>query len=114
MRLDVWEKGNISPLQLSEKLRSAVRHALCDAVMEFRVLPAPLCMEAACPPEEQSSGGKLQGLFWVFLPRASVGPGPSASCVLEPGRPDSVGRLLWLSAPHRAAPVLGSRPLPRF
>uniref|UniRef100_A0A8C0J3F0 SZT2 subunit of KICSTOR complex n=1 Tax=Chelonoidis abingdonii TaxID=106734 RepID=A0A8C0J3F0_CHEAB len=49
VRLDVWEKGNISPLQLSEKLRSAVRHALCDAVMEFRVLPAPLCMEAACP-----------------------------------------------------------------
>uniref|UniRef100_A0A452J1J0 Uncharacterized protein n=1 Tax=Gopherus agassizii TaxID=38772 RepID=A0A452J1J0_9SAUR len=52
LRLDVWEKGNISPLQLSEKLRSAVRHALCDAVMEFRVLPAPLCMEAACPLEE--------------------------------------------------------------
>ncbi|XP_073214111.1 KICSTOR complex protein SZT2 isoform X12 [Lepidochelys kempii] len=60
VRLDVWEKGNISPLQLSEKLRSAVRHALCDAVMEFRVLPAPLCMEAACPPEEQSGGGGLR------------------------------------------------------
>uniref|UniRef100_A0A8C3F5R6 SZT2 subunit of KICSTOR complex n=1 Tax=Chrysemys picta bellii TaxID=8478 RepID=A0A8C3F5R6_CHRPI len=56
VRLDVWEKGNISPLQLSEKLRSAVRHALCDAVMEFRVLPAPLCVEAACPLEELGSG----------------------------------------------------------
>ncbi|XP_067423935.1 KICSTOR complex protein SZT2 [Emydura macquarii macquarii] len=54
VRLDVWEKGNISPLQLSEKLRSAVRHAVCDAVMEFRVLPAPLCVE------ELGSGGDLR------------------------------------------------------
>uniref|UniRef100_A0A663MEW2 SZT2 subunit of KICSTOR complex n=1 Tax=Athene cunicularia TaxID=194338 RepID=A0A663MEW2_ATHCN len=49
VRLDIWEKGNISLLQLSEKLRGALRHALCDAVMEFLVLPAPLCVEAACP-----------------------------------------------------------------
>uniref|UniRef100_A0A8U8AQY3 Uncharacterized protein n=1 Tax=Geospiza parvula TaxID=87175 RepID=A0A8U8AQY3_GEOPR len=45
VRLDIWEKGNISLLQLSEKLRGALRHALCDAVMEFLVLPAPLCVE---------------------------------------------------------------------
>lgn len=49
VRLDIWEKGNISLLQLSEKLCGALRHALCDAVMEFLVLPAPLCVEAACP-----------------------------------------------------------------
>lgn len=49
VRLDIWEKGNISLLQLLEKLRGALRHALCDAVMEFLVLPAPLCVEAACP-----------------------------------------------------------------
>lgn len=49
VRLDIWEKGNISLLQLSEKLHGALRHALCDAVMEFLVLPAPLCVEAACP-----------------------------------------------------------------
>ncbi|XP_074859546.1 KICSTOR complex protein SZT2 isoform X5 [Carettochelys insculpta] len=60
VRLDVWEKGNISPLQLSEKLRSAVRHALCDAVMEFRVLPAPLCVEAAGSLEELGSGRGLK------------------------------------------------------
>uniref|UniRef100_A0A8C2TAU1 SZT2 subunit of KICSTOR complex n=1 Tax=Coturnix japonica TaxID=93934 RepID=A0A8C2TAU1_COTJA len=49
VRLDIWEKGNISLLQLSEKLRGALRHALCDAIMEFLVLPAPLCVEASCP-----------------------------------------------------------------
>lgn len=49
VRLDIWEKGNISVVQLSEKLRGALRHALCDAIMEFLVLPAPLCLEAACP-----------------------------------------------------------------
>ncbi|XP_030427543.1 KICSTOR complex protein SZT2 isoform X11 [Gopherus evgoodei] len=77
VRLDVWEKGNISPLQLSEKLRSAVRHALCDAVMEFRVLPAPLCMEAACPLEELGSGGGLRRTVsetkGLALPAGSVG-----------------------------------------
>ncbi|XP_038267923.1 KICSTOR complex protein SZT2 isoform X3 [Dermochelys coriacea] len=84
VRLDVWEKGNISPLQLSEKLRSALRHALCDAVMEFRVLPAPLCMEAACPPEEQGSGGGLRRTMsetkGLALPAGSAG----ASRVLPP------------------------------
>ncbi|XP_032650188.1 KICSTOR complex protein SZT2 isoform X1 [Chelonoidis abingdonii] len=77
VRLDVWEKGNISPLQLSEKLRSAVRHALCDAVMEFRVLPAPLCMEAACPLEELGSGGGLRRTMsetrGLALPAGSAG-----------------------------------------
>lgn len=63
VRLDIWEKGNISLLQLSEKLRGALRHALCDAVMEFLVLPAPLCVEATSPLgaadlEELSSAGE--------------------------------------------------------
>ncbi|XP_008944088.1 PREDICTED: protein SZT2-like, partial [Merops nubicus] len=65
VRLDIWEKGNISLLQLSEKLRGALRHALCDAVMEFLVLSAPLCVETACPLgsldlEELSSAGGLR------------------------------------------------------
>ncbi|XP_067157161.1 KICSTOR complex protein SZT2 isoform X4 [Apteryx mantelli] len=65
VRLDIWEKGNISLLQLSEKLRGALRHALCDAVMEFLVLPAPLCVEVACPLgatdlEELGSAGGLR------------------------------------------------------
>ncbi|XP_035380425.1 KICSTOR complex protein SZT2 isoform X2 [Electrophorus electricus] len=50
VRFDVWEQGNISPLQLMDKLRGAVRHALCDVVMEMRVLPNPLCLETFCVP----------------------------------------------------------------
>uniref|UniRef100_A0A3P9LW10 SZT2 subunit of KICSTOR complex n=1 Tax=Oryzias latipes TaxID=8090 RepID=A0A3P9LW10_ORYLA len=44
VRFDIWEQGNISPLQLSDKLQGALRHALCDAVMELNVLPNPLCL----------------------------------------------------------------------
>ncbi|XP_027693985.1 KICSTOR complex protein SZT2 isoform X1 [Vombatus ursinus] len=49
LRLDIWEKGNISRLQLEEKLRGAARHALADAVMELRLLPASLCVEETLP-----------------------------------------------------------------
>uniref|UniRef100_A0A3Q2CCB1 SZT2 subunit of KICSTOR complex n=1 Tax=Cyprinodon variegatus TaxID=28743 RepID=A0A3Q2CCB1_CYPVA len=50
VRFDIWEQGNISPLQLSDKLQGALRHALCDAIMELRVLPNPLCSAAAHGP----------------------------------------------------------------
>ncbi|XP_042078063.1 KICSTOR complex protein SZT2 isoform X8 [Haplochromis burtoni] len=49
VRFDIWEQGNISPLQLSDKLQGALRHALCDVVMELRVLPNPLCVGVLCP-----------------------------------------------------------------
>ena len=82
VRLDIWEKGNISLLQLSEKLRGALRHALCDAVMEFLVLPAPLCLEAACPLgatdlEELSSAGES--------PARTAIPSPQPASLLLPG-----------------------------
>ncbi|XP_029474648.1 KICSTOR complex protein SZT2 isoform X2 [Rhinatrema bivittatum] len=48
VQFDIWEKGNVSPLQLSDRLRSALRHALCDVVMEVRVLQAPLCLDSSC------------------------------------------------------------------
>ncbi|TRZ02061.1 hypothetical protein DNTS_016329 [Danionella cerebrum] len=48
VRFDVWEQGNISPLQLADQLRAALRHALCDVIMEMRVLPSPLCLETFC------------------------------------------------------------------
>ncbi|XP_034169219.2 KICSTOR complex protein SZT2 isoform X4 [Pangasianodon hypophthalmus] len=51
VRFDIWEQGNVSPLQLTEKLRSALRHALCDLIMEMKVLPNPLCLETFCVPE---------------------------------------------------------------
>uniref|UniRef100_A0A3B3SQP0 SZT2 subunit of KICSTOR complex n=1 Tax=Paramormyrops kingsleyae TaxID=1676925 RepID=A0A3B3SQP0_9TELE len=46
VRFDIWEQGNISSLQLADKLQGALRHALCDVIMELRVLPNPLCVEA--------------------------------------------------------------------
>lgn len=44
VRFDIWEQGNVSPLQLSDKLQGALRHALCDVLMELKVLPHPLCV----------------------------------------------------------------------
>uniref|UniRef100_A0A8C8ILX1 SZT2 subunit of KICSTOR complex n=1 Tax=Oncorhynchus tshawytscha TaxID=74940 RepID=A0A8C8ILX1_ONCTS len=49
VRFDIWEQGNVSPLQLTDKLRGALRHALCDVIMELRVLPNPLCLETPSP-----------------------------------------------------------------
>ncbi|XP_048353115.1 KICSTOR complex protein SZT2 isoform X1 [Sphaerodactylus townsendi] len=62
VRLDIWEKGNISLLQLSERLRRTVRHALCDAVMEFCVLPNPLCVEPSTELEDPGNSGNLCGM----------------------------------------------------
>lgn len=59
VRFDIWEKGNISLLQLSERLRSALRHALCDALMEFHVLPNPLCVETSTELEDPDNIGKI-------------------------------------------------------
>ncbi|XP_029815510.1 KICSTOR complex protein SZT2 isoform X6 [Manacus vitellinus] len=85
VRLDIWEKGNISLLQLSEKLRGALRHALCDAVMEFLVLPAPLCVEAACPLspadlEDLSSAGGLRRTMSETKGLALTSGGAGRSC----------------------------------
>ncbi|XP_067997638.1 KICSTOR complex protein SZT2 isoform X2 [Melanerpes formicivorus] len=85
VRLDIWEKGNISLLQLSEKLRGALRHALCDAVMEFLVLPAPLCMESPCPLgpadlEELSSAGGLRRTMSETKGLALATGGTGRSC----------------------------------
>lgn len=48
VRFDIWEQGNVSPLQLNDKLQRALRHALCDVLMELRVLPSPLCLGVPC------------------------------------------------------------------
>ncbi|KAJ0065561.1 hypothetical protein NL108_013451, partial [Boleophthalmus pectinirostris] len=49
VRFNIWEQGNISPLQLSDKLQGALRHALCDVVMELQMLPNLLCVEVPAP-----------------------------------------------------------------
>uniref|UniRef100_A0A673A1Y6 SZT2 subunit of KICSTOR complex n=1 Tax=Sphaeramia orbicularis TaxID=375764 RepID=A0A673A1Y6_9TELE len=82
VRFDIWEQGNVSPLQLSDKLQGALRHALCDVVMELRVLPNPLCLGVSCPatkaqkeeakgtstPESTTPTGKsTRRSFWDIL-----------------------------------------------
>ncbi|KAM6963146.1 KICSTOR complex protein SZT2 [Aplochiton taeniatus] len=55
VRFDIWEQGNVSPLQLTDKLRGALRHALCDVIMELRVLTNPLCLEAFSTTDQTNS-----------------------------------------------------------
>uniref|UniRef100_T1IR37 A-kinase anchor protein 2 C-terminal domain-containing protein n=1 Tax=Strigamia maritima TaxID=126957 RepID=T1IR37_STRMM len=42
IQLRIWERGKIDLEQLTSRLLSAVRHALWDVVMEYRILVAPL------------------------------------------------------------------------
>lgn len=69
MRFDIWEQGNVSPLQLSDKLQGALRHALCDVVMELRVLPNPLCVGGLCPAtkaQKEEAKGEVITKWWFF------------------------------------------------
>lgn len=69
VRFDIWEQGNVSPSQLSDKLQGALRHALCDVVMEQRLLPNPLCLGLPCPAtaaqKENAKGERVN--TWLFL-----------------------------------------------
>ncbi|KAM5266600.1 KICSTOR complex protein SZT2 isoform 4-T4 [Hipposideros larvatus] len=83
LRLDVWEKGNISIVQLEEKLRGAARQALADAIMELRLLPPSLCTEDTSPGSLRSGSLETKspaGRASTFPP----GPGPG-----EPVTPSS-------------------------
>ncbi|XP_029355137.1 KICSTOR complex protein SZT2 isoform X2 [Echeneis naucrates] len=65
VHFEIWEQGNVSPLQLSDKLQGALRHALCDVVMELKVLPNPLCLGVLCPAikvQKEESKGLLNPL----------------------------------------------------
>ncbi|XP_051855916.1 KICSTOR complex protein SZT2 isoform X2 [Antechinus flavipes] len=87
LRLDIWEKGNISRLQLEEKLRGATRHALADAVMELRLLPAPLCVEETLPGSPRSAS--LEPKSPGDLASSSPLPFPPAPSPGEPVTPPS-------------------------
>lgn len=43
MEFRIWERGHINVDMLREKLESAIQHALWDVVLEYRLLPFPLC-----------------------------------------------------------------------
>ncbi|XP_068095547.1 KICSTOR complex protein SZT2 isoform X3 [Hyperolius riggenbachi] len=53
VRFDVWEKGNISSSQLSERLANSLRHALCDVIIEFHILQMPLCVDPTSTAEQE-------------------------------------------------------------
>lgn len=42
----IWERGHINMETLSGKLEAAISHALWDVVLEYRLLPFPLCCAA--------------------------------------------------------------------
>ncbi|XP_060477195.1 KICSTOR complex protein SZT2 isoform X3 [Panthera onca] len=87
LRLDVWEKGNISIVQLEEKLRGAARQALADGIMELRLLPASLCTEDTSPGSLRSGSLETKspaGRASTFPPGPGPGPGPG-----EPVTPPS-------------------------
>lgn len=43
MEFRIWERGHINVDMLREKLELAIQHALWDIVLEYRLLPFPLC-----------------------------------------------------------------------
>ncbi|XP_073936484.1 KICSTOR complex protein SZT2 isoform X6 [Castor canadensis] len=86
LRLDVWEKGNISIVQLEEKLRGAARQALADAIMELQLLPASLCTENTPP---VSSGSLRSGSLETKSPLGQVSTFPPTPVPGEPMTPPS-------------------------
>ncbi|XP_060887465.1 KICSTOR complex protein SZT2 [Labrus mixtus] len=103
VRFDIWEQGNVSPLQLSDKLQGALRHALCDAVMELRVLPNPLCLGVSCP-ATKAQKEEAKGLL-ISLPEVKE--------VKDSPRQRSGSRVFKTSpSPITLPQVVGSTPMP--
>ncbi|XP_025788410.1 KICSTOR complex protein SZT2 [Puma concolor] len=89
LRLDVWEKGNISIVQLEEKLRGAARQALADGIMELRLLPASLCTEDTSPGSLRSGSLETKspaGRASTFPPGPGTGPGEPVTPPSKAGR----------------------------
>lgn len=86
VRFDIWEQGNVSSLQLSDKLQGALRHALCDVLMELKVLPNPLCAGgtrlATRPPPEEAKGEFMSPMWGQrILPHTPQKPSKGRSSV---------------------------------
>lgn len=39
----IWECGTLDMTQLTDMLLQAIKHAICDIILEFRLLSAPIC-----------------------------------------------------------------------
>ncbi|XP_075935279.1 KICSTOR complex protein SZT2 isoform X5 [Anarhichas minor] len=106
VRFDIWEQGNVSPLQLSDKLQGALRHALCDVVMELRVLPKSLCVAALCP------ASKAQREEAKVLSSGLATPQPEVKEVKDGPRQRSGSRVFKTSpSPINLTQAVGSPPV---
>uniref|UniRef100_A0A8C5Q215 SZT2 subunit of KICSTOR complex n=1 Tax=Leptobrachium leishanense TaxID=445787 RepID=A0A8C5Q215_9ANUR len=65
VRFDVWEKGNISSSQLSERLSNSMRHALCDVIIEYNILQSPMCVEPLTPAAPEATADARHDTFLV-------------------------------------------------
>ena len=43
VQMSMWQQGDVVLSQLTDRLILAMKHAVCDIIMEYRLLTAPLC-----------------------------------------------------------------------
>ena len=43
VQINMWQQGDVVMSQLTDRLILAMKHAVCDIIMEYRLLTAPLC-----------------------------------------------------------------------
>ncbi|KAM8930112.1 KICSTOR complex protein SZT2 [Pelodytes ibericus] len=97
VRFDVWEKGNISSSQLSERLCNSLRHALCDVIIEFNILQTPLCVDPLLPAKNQAAVNAKGPSQSLPAAQSATKPRPSPVSILpssavaspEPSTPPS-------------------------
>jgi len=58
----IWERGHINIDTLSEKLEAAICYALWDVVLEYRLLPYPLCSSLQSHPSGSTITSSMQSL----------------------------------------------------
>ncbi|CAD5112132.1 DgyrCDS1371 [Dimorphilus gyrociliatus] len=43
IKFSIWERGSVGLLQLRDQLILALTHSICDVIMEYQILTAPIC-----------------------------------------------------------------------
>lgn len=43
IKFSIWERGSVGLLQLRDQLILALKHSVCDVIMEYQILTAPIC-----------------------------------------------------------------------
>jgi len=73
VQFTVWAQGTIDMTSLSDQLKMAVKHAVADVIMEYRLLTAPICE----PPSHYYRGIDTP----IYSAPPSPGPGRSKGTV---------------------------------